>query len=523
MWLSDTLIYKSFFFHVIRFIKFGYLVYSMNETYKMFIDGKLVDSESGEVFDVVNPSTEDSIAKVPKGTKKDVDKAIDAARKAFDSGVWSNKTNAERSQALLKLAAIIEANAEKFAKLESLSVGKTLKYATENDIPFAIDNLKFFAGAARILEGKAANEYAGIGTSMIRREPIGVVGAILPWNYPLFIAIWKLAPALAAGNTIVIKPASRTPLSILELAKLSQDVLPPGVLNVVTGPGEIIGEELAKSLKVDMITITGDTETGKHIMSLASTNLKRLNLQLSGKAPFIVLPDASIEAATEGAVISAFWNNGEDCTATTRVYVHESIHDAFVDMLAKKIKKLRVGDPLNRNTDIGPLISKAQLEKVESYVKSAIDEGAKLVCGGQRPKSVKKGFYFEPTLFKDVEQNMKVCQEEIFGPVLVILKYSTVDEAIKKANDVIYGLAGSVWGKDMATLMKVASALKFGTVWINDHGILVSEMPHGGYKQSGFGKDLSMYSLDDYTQIKHVYVDETGLVKKPWYSTVFGD
>lgn len=495
----------------------------MVETYKMFIDGRWVDSESSETFDVINPATEEVVARVQKGGLKDVDKAIDAARKAFDSGAWSGKTPAERAQALWKIAEAVEANLDKIAKLESLTVGKTLKYAKESDVPFIIDNLKFFAGAARLLEGKSAAEYAGIGTSMIRREPIGVVGAIVPWNYPLFIAVWKMAPALAAGNTVVIKPASKTPLSLLEFAKLAQDILPKGVLNVVTGPGEVIGEELAKSSKIDMIALTGDTSTGRRIMELASGTIKKLNLELGGKAPLIVLPDASIDAATEGAVVSSFWNNAEDCTATTRIYVHESIYKEFVEKLVKRVKKLRVGDPLDRKTDMGPLVSKSQLERVENYVKSALEEGAKLECGGKRVKTMKRGFFFEPTVFTNVTQKMKICQEEVFGPVLAVLKYSSVEEAITKANDVVYGLAASVWGKDITTLLKVANTLKFGTVWINDHGILTSEMPHGGFKQSGFGKDLSMYSLEEFTQIKHVYIDQTGLVRKPWYNTVYGD
>ncbi len=495
----------------------------MVENYRMFIGGKWADSESKEIFDVINPATEETIARVPKGTKKDAQKAIDSARQAFDSGVWSKKTPAERAQLLWKLAEAVESDIDKLSKLESMTVGKTIKYARENDLPFAIDNLKFFSGAARMLEGKSAGEYAGIGTSIIRREPIGVVGAIIPWNYPLFIAIWKLAPALAAGNTVVVKPSSRTPLSVLEFAKLAEKILPAGVLNVVTGPGETIGEEIAMNKKVDMVAVTGDTVTGRRIAELASKTLKRLNMQLSGKAPLIVLSDASIDAATEGTVVSAFWNNAEDCTATTRVYVHESIYEEFLKTLTKKVKKLKVGDPMDKKTDIGPLISKSQLEKAESYIDSALKDGARLLLGGHRKTGFKHGFFLEPTIFADVKQDSRLCREEVFAPVLAVMKYSSVDEAIQKANDVEYGLGSSVWGKDITVLMKVANSLKFGEVWINDHGILTSEMPHGGFKQSGFGKDLSLYSLEDYTQIKHIYIDQTGLVRKPWYNTVFGD
>ncbi len=474
-----------------------------------------------QTFDVINPATEEVIAKVRLQTRKEVESAVDAARKAFPA--WSAKTPMERSLILYRMADLVEKNASAIAKLESQNVGKTIKYARDSDLPFIIDNLRFFAGAARNLEGKAAAEYSGIGTSFVRREPIGVISAIIPWNYPLYIAMWKIAPALAAGNVLVIKPASYTPLTLLYFAKLVSGLLPKGVLNVVTGRGDIVGSALASSRKVDMITLTGDADTGRKIMQLAAGNLKKVHLELGGKAPFIVLPDADIDMATEGAVVSAFWNTGQDCTAATRIYVHESMHDEFVSLLVKKTMKIRVGDPMKESTDMGPLVSAKQLARVEEYVTIGLKEGAKLLCGGNRPKKIKKGFFFEPTIFDRCRQNMRIVQEEIFGPVLCVLTYKTIDEAIEKANDVAYGLAASVWGKDITNLMKVARSLKFGEVWINEHGILVSEMPHGGFKQSGFGKDLSMYSIEEYTQVKHVYVDQTGLVRKPWYYVVYGD
>jgi betaine-aldehyde dehydrogenase len=474
-----------------------------------------------QTFDVINPATEEVIAKVRLQTRKEVESAVDAARKAFPA--WSAKTPMERSLILYRMADLVEKNASAIAKLESQNVGKTIKYARDSDLPFIIDNLRFFAGAARNLEGRAAAEYSGIGTSFVRREPIGVISAIIPWNYPLYIAMWKIAPALAAGNVLVIKPASYTPLTLLYFAKLVSGLLPKGVLNVVTGRGDIVGSALASSRKVDMITLTGDADTGRKIMQLAAGNLKKVHLELGGKAPFIVLPDADIDMATEGAVVSAFWNTGQDCTAATRIYVHESMHDEFVSLLVKKTMKIRVGDPMKESTDMGPLVSAKQLARVEEYVTIGLKEGAKLLCGGNRPKKIKKGFFFEPTIFDRCRQNMRIVQEEIFGPVLCVLTYKTIDEAIEKANDVAYGLAASVWGKDITNLMKVARSLKFGEVWINEHGILVSEMPHGGFKQSGFGKDLSMYSIEEYTQVKHVYVDQTGLVRKPWYYVVYGD
>ncbi len=493
------------------------------QSFKMFIDGKWVDSSSEETFEVVNPATEVVIAKVAKGTKDDVKFAIDAARVAFDNGSWSGKTPAERSQILWKMADVVEQHALKIAELESRNVGKTIKYARDSDLPFIIDNLRFFAGAARNLEGKSVGNYSGLGLSMIKREPLGVIGAIVPWNYPLYIAVWKIGPALAAGNTLVLKPASYTPLTLLEFARITQSLLPKGVLNVVTGPGDTVGTELAASSKVDMVALTGDVATGRKIMQTASSNLKRVHLELGGKAPLVVMPDASIDAATEGAVVGAFWNSAQDCTAVTRVYVHEGMHDKFVSLLAKKTAKIRIGDPSKEKTDMGPLVSERQRDRTEQYVQSGVREGARLVFGGKRPAHLKKGYFFEPTIFANVDNKMKICQEEIFGPILSVISYKTLDEAVEKANGVVYGLAASVWGSDITKAMDVASRLQFGTVWVNEHGALVSEMPHGGFKQSGFGKDLSMYSFDEFTKIKHIYIDQTGLVRKPWHYTVYGD
>ncbi len=496
---------------------------SLPEKYQMFVNGEWVGAKSGDVYDILNPATEEVIARVPLGGRDDAKAAIDAARRAFDSGVWSEKTPAERALFLWKLADVVEKDADRLARILSMDVGKTIKYARYSDIPFIVDNLRFFAGAARMLEGKALANYSGMGLSVVQREPIGVVGAIAPWNYPLYIETWKFAPALAAGNTVVIKPASYTPLAMLEIIKHASKLLPKGVLNVVTGPGETVGNELASNRKVDKIAFTGDVSTGKQIMQLASKNVKEVELELGGKAPFIVLEDADVDAAAEGAVVSGFWNTAQDCTAATRMYVHEKVHDKFLKALVAKTKKMRVGDPLNAKTDMGPLISKRQLERVERYVEMGKKEGAKLVAGGKRPASLKRGFFFEPTIFDGVKQDMKICQEEIFGPVLSVLKFKTADEVVEKANDVIYGLAASVWGSDITKVMKVADKLEFGTVWVNEHGILVSEMPHGGFKQSGFGKDLSMYSFDEYTKVKHIYFDQTGLARKPWYWVVYGD
>lgn len=505
----------------------------MPAAYKMFIDGRWTDSSDGKTFDVHNPANGKLIAKVARGTREDAKEAIDAARHAFDKGPWRHTTPGERTEVLWKLARLVEKEADFLAKLESADVGKTIKYARGSDLPFIIDNLKFFAGASRVLQGTSAGEYVdfhsrrqhrGMGTSIIRREPVGVVGAIVPWNYPLYIAVWKMAPALAAGNTLVIKPASYTPLTTLEFAKLAEKAgVPKGVLNVVTGPGEVIGSELASSDKVDMVALTGDTATGKEIMKMASSNVKRVHLELGGKAPMVVLPDADMEAAAEGAVVGGFWNTGQDCTSVTRVYVHEKQRAKFVELLKRKTGHFKVGDPSKESTDMGPLISEKQRQRVEGYVHSGTEDGAKLVCGGRKPtdRGLSDGWFFEPTIFDGVHQDMRVCREEIFGPVLCVSSYSTIDEAIDKANDTVYGLASSVWGSNIQDCMRVANALNFGTVWINEHGILASEMPHGGFKQSGFGKDLSLQSMEEFTRTKHVYVDLTGMKTKPWHSVVY--
>ncbi|MBI4894261.1 MAG: aldehyde dehydrogenase family protein [Candidatus Aenigmarchaeota archaeon] len=503
------------------------------QTYKMFVNGEWVESGSGETFEVFNPANGKAIAGVQKGTKEDAKSAIDAARHAFDKGPWRHTTPSERTEVLLKLADLVKEHSDALATLESMDVGKTLKYAKGNDLPFIIDNLRFFAGAARVLEGTASGEYVdfhsrrqhrGMGTSIIRREPVGVVGAIVPWNYPLYIAVWKIAPALAAGNTVVVKPASQTPLTVLEFAKLADMAgVPKGVLNVVTGPGEVVGTEMASSMKVDMIALTGDTATGKEIMRLASSNVKRVHLELGGKAPMVVLPDADLEAAAEGAVVGGFWNSGQDCTSVTRIYVHEPQRAKFVEMLAEKTRKFKVGDPMKDSTDMGPLISEKQRQRVEGYVRSGIDDGAQLVSGGVRPdgREFSDGYFFEPTVFDRVHHDMKISKEEIFGPVVCVSGYSTIEEAVDMANNTPYGLASSVWGSNIRDCFRIANELNFGTVWINEHGILASEMPHGGFRQSGFGKDLSIGSFNEFTRTKHVYVDLTGMRKKPWHSVVY--
>jgi 1-pyrroline dehydrogenase len=474
------------------------------ETHQQFIDGAWVDSADGQTLAVENPANGRVIAHVQASGAKDVDRAAKAAAKAFET--WQHTTPQDRSLLMLKLADAIEARADELGRLESHNTGKPLGAAID-EIPVVVDNLRFFAGAGRVLEGKAANEYVAGRTSMIRREPVGVVASIAPWNYPIMMAGWKIGPALMAGNTVILKPSARTPLTALVLAEIAADILPPGVLNVITGTGAGIGDLLVGHPLVGMISVTGDTDTGKHIARTAADRVKRLHLELGGKAPVVVFDDADLDAVVENLKTFAYWNSGQDCTAPCRVIAGPRIYERFVAELADQVKTIKWGDPAEgAEVEMGSLIAKAQADKVEGMVGRADGGagGAEIVAGGHRPD--RPGAYFEPTVIAGPAQDSEIVQDEVFGPVVTVQRFSDEDQAIKWANDVRFGLAASVWSGDIGKALQVAKAIQFGTVWINDHFTLVSEMPHGGFKESGYGKDQSMYAIEDYTVVKHVMI-----------------
>ena len=470
-------------------------------SYKNLVGGEWVDAVEGETMEVLNPATGEVIAEVPRGTEADVERAVDGARKALPD--WLEKTPKDRMELLLRLADVLEANGEELARLESRNVGKPM-WIARDEIPFSADCLRFFAGAARTLEGKSAAEYVAGYTSFVRREPLGIVAGITPWNYPLMMVVWKLGPALAAGNVQILKPAEQTPLTTLRFLELAQEVLPPGVVNVVTGDGVPVGDGLVRHPGISLVSLTGDVETGKTIARNASETLKRVHLELGGKAPMVVLDDADPKAVAAAVKVGGYFNSGQDCTASSRILVAEGVYDDVMSETVEAVESLTVGDPSEADdVEMGPVISAEQQERVVGFLDRAVAAKATIVTGGATVGE--RGFFVAPTIVADVTQEHEIVQREVFGPVVTVQRFSSDEEALELANSVRYGLAASVFSQHVGRALDASRKLAFGTVWINEHLFpLTPEMPHGGFKESGYGKDMSLYSMEEYTRVKHV-------------------
>jgi aldehyde dehydrogenase (NAD+) len=480
--------------------------------YKNYIGGEWVDASSAETFEIVNPATEDVIATVPKGGREDAQQAVAAAREAFDSGVWSGMEPEERERILLSVVERFTEAEDELATLETMQAGMTIRTTSTVVIGYCVHHWDYFSRQASrpTHEPLEPVTYPTHSYNFVLREPVGVCAGIIPWNFPLVMAVWKLAPALAMGNTCVLKPASNTPLTALKLAEiLDATELPKGVVNVITGGGATVGEELASNSQVDKVAFTGSTVVGRRIMQLASSTIKKTTLELGGKSPNIVFEDADMDHAVDGALWATFFHQGQVCESGTRLLVPESIHDEFLERLVERAKQIKVGDSLDHESDMGPLVSEAQRETIESYVRIGKEEGARLVLGGKRPEGdgFERGFWFEPTIFADVDNSMTIAQEEIFGPVLSVIKFKDDDDAVRIANDTIYGLAAGVWSKDPDRCLTMAKRLRAGTVWINDFHLINCIAPFGGYKQSGIGREMGTYGLNEYTEVKHVHWD----------------
>lgn len=484
------------------------------KTHQLLIGGRWTDAASGKAFETRDPATGEVLAKVAEADKADVDAAVKAARKAFEEGPWRSMSPSERGKLLYRLADLVEKHAEELAQIEVLDNGKTIREASKGDLPLAVDLLRYFAGWTTKIHGETTPVSVPYfpGAKFFHytvREPVGVIGAIIPWNFPLLMAVERLAPVLACGNTMVLKPAEQTPLSALRLGELVLEAgFPEGVLNVVPGFGPTAGAALAAHMDVDKVTFTGSTEVGREIVKASAGNLKRLSLELGGKSPNIVFPDADLDAAAKGAFMGIFYNQGQCCSAGSRVFVHKSKFDELLANLTEKAKTVRQGPGLNPKTHMGPLVSEEQMKRVLGYVESGRKEGAKLLCGGGRPDGdLKKGYFVQPTVFADVRDEMKIAREEIFGPVVTVMPFEDEAEIVRRANGTAYGLVAGVWTKDIKRAFRMAQALKAGTVWLNCYHFVDAAAPWGGYKQSGYGREKGPYALELYTQVKSVWVD----------------
>lgn len=494
-------------------------------TYLLYINGEFVDSVSKQTFDSINPFNQEIVARVARANAEDAKRAIAAARDAFDNGPWSRMPKEERSAMIKAISDKINERQKELVALEVADSGSTIRKAKE-DVHLSARNMNYFSklAAMDLTETIEGLSRPGVSQNFIVREPVGVVGAIIPWNFPLKMAIWKLGPALAAGNTVILKPSELTPCTAMELAKIISEVgFPKGVVNIIPGFGEDAGEELVRNPMVDKISFTGSTAIGKRVMALAAESLKKVTLECGGKSANIVLEDADLNLAVDGAMYAIFYHQGQCCEAGTRLFLPKKLHDEFMRRLVEKTKRLRLGDPMNPATDLGPVISKKQQERVLGYITKGKQQGATIAVGGNAPQipELAKGFFVEPTIFTNVGNTMTIAQEEIFGPVLSVIQYETEDQAVAMANDSIYGLGGGIWSNDKERATSIAKRLRTGTVWINEWHLISEKAPFGGYKQSGVGREFGIDGLKEYTEAKHLHIDELGTRdKKPWYDTV---